>query len=98
MTFPFWGASPEFDAQLLLLLWGAFSSSFGSRNLYSGAITLVKTYYTIYFSIGRREGMDAGAQLWMTLPFWEASCYLIFLITYCILSFELKEFFLRTKC
>ena len=37
--------------------------------MYSGAITLVKTYYTIYFSIGRQEGMDAGAQLWMTLPF-----------------------------
>jgi hypothetical protein len=61
MTFPFWEASPELSARLLLLLWGAFSRGFGCRNLYSGAMTLLKTYYTIYFSIGRQEGMDAGA-------------------------------------
>ena len=29
MTFPFWEASPEFDARLLLLLWGVFSRGFG---------------------------------------------------------------------
>ena len=89
MIFPFWGESPEFDALFLLLLWGTFSRDFGSRKLYLGAITLVKTYCTIYFFIGRWEGVDAGALLWMMLPFWEASYYLIFLITYHILSFKL---------
>ena len=93
MTFSFWGASPEFDALLLLLLWGAFSRDFGSRKLYSRAITLVKTYCTIYFSIRRWEGVDVGTLLWMMLLFWEASCYLIFLIIYCILSFKLVTIF-----
>ena len=88
----FFGSLTRIWCSASLAVWGAFSRGFGSTNLYSRAITIIKTYYTPYFSFGRWQRVDAGMQLWMTLPFWpgEASYYLIY---YHILSFKLKDFF-----